>query len=257
MLATTRFSNQWSRRVSAALTRRLSPGNTCATRVHGSRLSILLLPLLAVALAAPVSADWYPRKLDEPSQGTFLVATRQLTGSGFSETVILLLTHSDEGTVGLVINRPSELPLRRELPQGGQPRQTHLLMGGPVALNSVRALVRTQANNDAGRKVMDGVMFTNDMDVLAEMAASDAEANIRYFVGYSGWSPGQLDAEIEYGSWHIVTADVDTVFAQKVDDIWPRIMRRLEAQWVRVNPDLIDCEIGHESLDRSRRRDTG
>ena len=190
------------------------------------RLSLFLLPAILL-LAAAGTAVKAERTAIEPAKGVFLVAKPRVPGT-FKETVILLLAHSKEdGTIGVIINRTTNVTLSEVLPDlevEGEP--THqLFFGGPVAMNALIALFRTGNPPEGAPHVMWDVYFSGDRDVLEELLRRKKGANeLHIFMGYAGWGPGQLQWEINRGDWELVGGDRETVFEKDPELIWPGLI---------------------------------
>ena len=173
----------------------------------------------------------------KPSKGRFLVASRQLTDSQFSKTVVLLLQYDRHGAMGLIINQPTEVKLHKILPEieGLQQRSDTIYHGGPVAKNQLMLLIRTGNPPEGSHHVFNDIYISSSRTVIERMISDPAaEERFRVYAGYSGWAPGQLDQEISRGGWHILLADPETVFEKASRDIWPELIRRSSAQWVGV-----------------------
>jgi putative transcriptional regulator len=156
---------------------------------------------------------------EKPATGKLLVATNEVRGSSFFHTVILLLHYDESGALGLVINRPTEATPDELLPEleGIEDYEGVTYWGGPVRLASMRALHRTDTPTDDEIFVVDNV-YQMPLDTLP--TGEKNQQNLRFFIGYAGWSPGQLDREILFGSWDIIQATEDTVFTNEPDTIW-------------------------------------
>ena len=141
--------------------------------------------------------------------GQLLIAAPQLSDY-FRRTVVLVLDHSDEGAMGLVLNRPTETTVGEAVPVladvAGADAVIHA--GGPVQPTAVLALA------DTG-----GVPELIDADELNEETG-----RVRVFAGYAGWAPGQLDSELEQDAWITLDANPDDAFAE--GDIWPELLQR-------------------------------
>jgi putative transcriptional regulator len=176
------------------------------------------LALACCVISAGVSAD------QVPATGKLLVATDEVRGLHFAETVILLLHYDESGTLGLVVNRPIDAAPIEALPQLehlADYRGT-LYWGGPVRLTTMRALLHTDTPPDDAVQIFDAVHLVHMDEALLE-AASNA-ANLRFFMGYAGWGPGQLERELAFDSWHILPATAELVFAEDPSDIWRRLV---------------------------------
>ncbi len=164
-----------------------------------------------------------------PYAGEFLVATRQLTDSVFSETVILLIQYGSDGAMGLIINRPSKVPLSKLFPEVKEleKRKDRAYIGGPVELYKVFLLLEknSKSENPPGQslRIFDNVYISPDMQTLRKMAA-DHTAKFRIYAGYAGWASGQLEAEIIRGDWYILNADEKSIFDMPASEIWPDLI---------------------------------
>lgn len=214
---------------------------------------ILLAALRSLVLAGTVSdqsAEFHPSSSPaiqdaanqslvqiELSKGRFLVASRQLLDSQFSKTVVLLLQYGRQGAMGLVINQPTEMKLSTLLPEieGLQQRSDPIYHGGPVAQQQLMLLIRTTSPPEGSHHVFKDIYISSSQKVIKRMIEDPAsKERFRVYAGYAGWAPGQLDMEVSRGGWHILRADPETVFDKSSPDIWPELIRRSSAQWVRL-----------------------
>jgi putative transcriptional regulator len=172
-----------------------------------------------------------------PSKGKFLVASRQLLDPQFSETVILLLEYERQGAMGLIINRPTELKLSKVFPDIEQLQQLSdtIYLGGPVAKNQLLLLIRTSNPPGDSRHIFEDIYVSSSQEAIQQMIETPKpEQRFRVYAGYAGWGPGQLDHEIVRGGWHVLQADVETVFDKLAPEIWPALIHRSSAQWVSI-----------------------
>jgi putative transcriptional regulator len=192
--------------------------------------------LLGGALPGP-SPDRDPSRL---RPGLFLYAAPGLRETRFAETVVLLIEHGPDGSMGLVVNRPTEVPLREALEDVAEARRTDLPLywGGPVQAEAVLALVRLTRPSPGARTVLPDVHLTGDMaDVRQVLNGKDPRGGLRVYSGYSGWTSGQLSSEVRSGVWVLDQADAATVFAADPRTVWPRvrlILDRLEVRGGRL-----------------------
>lgn len=164
------------------------------------------------------------------SSGQLLVATPRLVDPNFARSVILLLDHDEDGALGVVINRPSELPLEAVLPGWSDTVSSpaHLFHGGPVAVDSAVAVgFAGGASNpsEAGFRLMVGGFGLVDLDADPDAVAGEI-VGMRVFSGYAGWGAGQLEDEIEEGSWYVVQALADDLLNPEPETLWRRVLRR-------------------------------
>ncbi len=161
---------------------------------------------------------------EDLGKGKLLIATEVVQGRAFAESVILLLNYDATGAVGLVVNRPTEALPAQALPElaGLDRYEGTLYWGGPVELFTLRALLHSDAPPDNAVPIFDTVHLAPLEEDLLDSASSNA--NLRFFVGYAGWAPGQLERELAFGSWHIVAATEALVFADDPGGIWRRLL---------------------------------
>jgi putative transcriptional regulator len=197
--------------------------------------------LRAATLAATCAALSSPQARSSPDRdpsrlrpGLFLYAAPGVEEPSFGQAVVLLVEHGPKGSMGLVVNRPTDVTLRRALDRVEEARDSQLPLywGGPVHPEASLALVRS--SRSGAPAVLPGVHMTADLeDVRAALAAPGPAGRLRVYSGYSGWAAGQLAAEVRSGVWVIDRADAASVFAADPSKLWPRvyqILNRLEAR---------------------------
>jgi putative transcriptional regulator len=173
---------------------------------------------------------------DELAQGKILVADKKLKDPNFDQTVVYLITYDDQGAVGLVLNRETDKPAARILTgvKEAANRKDFVFEGGPVEASSILALYRTSTKRKGTRQVSGDVYAVLDETALKEALASGAGTNaLRFYSGYAGWGPGQLDSEVDAGAWSVLPGDAKTVFDGDPDTLWDRLNRRREQQVVK------------------------
>ena len=189
----------------------------------------------AVALLAFSAGAAFSNDL---AAGKFLVASRDLGDPNFVESVILLLSYEEnKGAMGLIVNRRTEVPLSRvfEDLSSAKGRTDQVYLGGPVELTTVMALVRASAKPNGAQSVMGDVYLLATKPALEKALEDHAEpASFHVFVGYAGWGPRQLEHEVDLGAWHIMNAETPLIFHADPESVWPRLIRRTEAQIARA-----------------------
>ena len=175
-------------------------------------VTLLLVFLAAEGTAAPV----------KPAAGVFLVAKPSIDGGPFWQSVVLLLQHDENGTLGLIVNRATDVPLSEALPDlEREETKLPLHFGGPVALDGLLFLFVADEPPDGVAHVMGSVYFSGDRKILDRLLKeSKRRPGLKVFLGHSGWAPGQLLSEIARGSWELVRADAQTVFEKDPEKMW-------------------------------------
>jgi putative transcriptional regulator len=170
--------------------------------------------------------------------GRLLVATPRLVDPNFRRAVVLMLDHSDEGGLGVVVNRPLEVDVSAVLP-GWQPYATapgRLFQGGPVALDSALGVVAVPggAVEPSGVRRIVGSLGVVDLDASPQVVVSSV-AGLRIFAGYAGWSGGQLESEIGEGAWYVVDAESRDPFSDSPEHLWRQVLRRQRGELALVS----------------------
>jgi putative transcriptional regulator len=171
------------------------------------------------------------------AQGKFLVADRRIRESLFSQAVILLVSYGPNGAVGLIINHPTNVELSAVLPEieGVKGRRDRVYIGGPVGMDEMFLLIRTGSKPEASLHVFGNVYMSMSRNVLEGLVAKGrAGESFHIYAGYAGWAPGQLEREVSRGEWHVLDADARTIFDRKSAEIWPELINRASAEWVRL-----------------------
>ena len=183
----------------------------------------VLLPTEAVFSAGIDVADSTLSQYSRPQTGLFLIADPNMPDPRFQETVILLTAHSELGSQGLIINRKTKAQLS-ELLDDVKGVETHTVyLGGPVGLNMVLFLVRHEEALEPAKQILENVYLSGARGLLDDMLASKSEQELRVYIGYSGWGPGQLESEMERGDWHLLAAKPELVFSTDPDSVWPAL----------------------------------
>jgi len=163
--------------------------------------------------------------------GKFLVARRELPDPNFLDTVVLLVQYNDVGAMGLVINRRTKIPLSRVFQdlKEAKGRSEPVYLGGPVQRTGVLALLRSRTKPGDALPVFGDVYMLSSKELLEKtaVAATDPSA-FHVYLGHSGWAPGQLENEVELGTWHIFRADPGMVFDPDPQSVWSRLIRKTE-----------------------------
>ena len=160
-------------------------------------------------------------------KGAVLLAEPFMIDPNFKRSVILLTEHStEEGTVGFVLNKPIRVKIN-DLIEDFPEFESPVYFGGPVAPETLHYIHDVGDILDESIKVSQGVYWGGDFEKLKFLITSKLVQpyNIRFFLGYSGWSPGQLLDEMEYGSWVMAHMDTNYAFKTKHHEMWSQVMK--------------------------------
>ena len=186
------------------------------------RFALRFLLILA-ALAGPAGAA------EDDANAVFLVASVEMRDPNFRETVVLVTHPRDGPPWGVIINRPLEVRLSEVFTEYEtlKKRKDVLFFGGPVVPDGLVFLVRAPQPPPRAVVVLRDVYFVGDVEwIEGLLRRPEPTQGLRVYAGYAGWAPGQLQAEIARGGWHVLPADAATVFDKNPADIWPELIKR-------------------------------
>ena len=171
----------------------------------------------------------------------FLIAMPAMTDPNFARTLTWVCEHNDDGALGIVVNRPTDMTLSTlfeqvELPLPGTDvaaRPVHF--GGPVQVDRGFVLHRPLGNWQSTLAVTDDVGLTTSKDMLEAVGRGEGPRDLFVSLGYAGWSAGQLEQEIAQNAWLTVGADADVVFDLPAEDRLPAAMRLLGIDFSRLS----------------------
>ncbi len=197
------------------------------------------MPLLTVGLASPALCQGVGDQADDLEPGKLLVASRQLQDPNFRQTVVLIVDYGRRtGAVGLIINRPSEIALESVLPGvEGEPAELAepVFIGGPVEPARFSLLLQAASEPESAERVFADVYLSHSRELLERLVSAPEESDTyRAYAGYAGWAPGQLEAELAVGGWHLVDGRPTHLFELPVDQIWSRLILIGTAEWARL-----------------------
>lgn len=172
-------------------------------------------------------------------KGQFLLASPRLLDPNFARTVVLMVQHGDEGALGLIVNRPLDATVKQVCDQ---------VLSCPCAVEGVLhqggpcegpLMVLHGQEEESDTEVVPGVYFTTERDKIESLMRA-GEGLSKFFVGYAGWGAGQLEAEMETGSWVTTPADSGQIFTEGdgLENQWTRLLTRVNLSQY-IDPDRI------------------
>jgi putative transcriptional regulator len=183
---------------------------------------------LLSAVSAQAQQEFSPMSVEK---GVLLVASPSLSDPNFHQTVLLIIEHGRGGTVGLILNRPTNVLLSEALPDFTVLKRTshRLFAGGPVGQTQLVLLFRlTQLLPDT-RQIIAGVYVGTPRVLERIMTQPKPTETFRVFAGFAGWAPGQLEHEMLEGAWGILPSDAFSIFDKDPVTLWPDSISRLQA----------------------------
>jgi putative transcriptional regulator len=183
--------------------------------------------------------------------GQLLVAMPQMQDPRFARSVVYLCAHSgDGGAMGLVVNKTidaltlgelyAHLKIEPKMESMGANRPQPVHFGGPVDPGRGFVLHSADYHEEATLEVGDEFAMTATLDILRAMGNGEGPSRSLLALGYAGWAPGQLDAEIHANGWLSVAADGDLVFGDDDDGKWLRALKK-----IGVSPEMLSGDAGH------------
>jgi len=172
--------------------------------------------------------NFVPKNNIEPKKGKILLSEPFLEDPYFKRTVVLLCEHNEEGSFGFVLNNYIELTLDQimeSLPGHG----SRISIGGPVNNSNLYYIHTLGDQVEESIEVVEGIYMGGNFEVLRDIRQNGEVKHdqIRFFVGYSGWSPKQLDSELETNSWFVTQVKKEVLMNTRVKDLWKKIMSGL------------------------------
>jgi putative transcriptional regulator len=178
--------------------------------------------------------------------GQLLIAMPSMGDMRFARAVIFLCAHSEEGAMGLIVNKPApelkfpELLRQLKIPAVAKLSDTRVHFGGPVEHGRGFVLHSSEYEvNGASLRVNAAFAMTATIDILQDIARGAGPSQAILALGYAGWGPGQLESEIQANGWLIAPADPDVVFGLRDADKWEGALRKIS-----IDPSLLSAEGG-------------
>jgi putative transcriptional regulator len=204
------------------------------------RLLLILACCLLLALPAAAPAQRVPgtqlrdayllAQQQVRSEPIVLVASPELRDPNFAAAVVLVVFPASGGATGVILNRPTTLQWKEAFPDDAQlrKRSDRIYFGGPVTLAALWFMFHDAQPSPQCLPVMDDLYLTNDGALLDRLLSANGAVD-RFFLGYAGWAPGQLDFEVAAGAWHILPFERGTMLKMKPETMWRELLGRATA----------------------------
>ena len=169
-------------------------------------------------------------------KGSLLLAEPFMWDPNFKRTVTLICENEEEnGTFGFVLNRPMEMKLHEAI-HGIKKFNARLFYGGPVALDTLHFLHRLGSKIDDTVEICKGLYWGGNFAVLKHMINSGkvSPSDFRFFLGYSGWSAGQLNEELNQNSWIIHDVKATHIFNTEAEDLWKKVLKEKGGEFAQM-----------------------
>ena len=167
-----------------------------------------------------------------PERGKILISEPFLPDTFFNRTIVYLTDHSDEGSVGFIINKRLDIKVCDAI-EGFDSWQDYLSMGGPVGPDTLHYIHTLGEHIPNSVHIDKNIFWGGDIETLKTLISLKriSETQIRFFLGYSGWSPGQLERELKENSWVIARIRPDMIMTRRGNDTWKQVLRSLKSKY--------------------------
>ena len=173
----------------------------------------------------------------EPEKGDLIISEPYLPDPNFERTVVLICEHDENGTFGFVLNKRATVSLQ-EVMEDFSDASSPLYVGGPVQQDTLHFIHRNRTLAKEANEVLTDVFWGGDYAQLASMMNTQelGADEIRFFVGYSGWSEGQLIGELKLKSWIVCkNVDQELIFDTNPDDLWKTVLNRMGGKFKLIS----------------------
>ncbi|HYA18575.1 MAG TPA: YqgE/AlgH family protein [Bryobacteraceae bacterium] len=190
-----------------------------------------------IALTSAGLAAAQSQRPEDLARGKMLVAPRETRDPLFAQTVVLLVRYDASGAVGLVLNRPTDIPISRALRgiPGSAKHTDTVYVGGPVELDTVMAVARSAHKPEGAEEVFGGIYLVAAKSALEKALGEPANpGGLRVYLGYCGWGPRQLDNEMRLKGWYVFDRSESLAFDTAPATLWSRLVGRTETQIVQL-----------------------
>ncbi len=187
-------------------------------------------PVAALLLACG-SCCAQSMRVEDLAQGKIIITPRDAPDPHFANSVIVLARYDRTGALGLMLHYKSDFAIQKALKglKGAEKRTDTVFVGGPVEIPTIFALFRSKSLPANGLHVIgDLYLMPSRKSIEAALTGNPAASDLRVFIGYSGWGPGQLESEVRRHGWFIFDYDEDTVFDKHPETVWDRLIAKTE-----------------------------
>lgn len=173
----------------------------------------------------------------EPKRGDLLISEPYLPDPNFERTVVLICEHDENGTVGFVLNKPATIGLG-EAVEDLSHVDADLFVGGPVQQDTLHFLHRSEFLKNKANLVSDQIYWGGDFEKLSSLSNTGQidSKDIRFFIGYSGWSEGQLNSELKEKSWIVFqNASSPLIFDTPSENLWKHVLQQMGGKFKLIS----------------------
>lgn len=180
----------------------------------------------------------------KPQAGRIIISEPLLHDGFFGRAVVLLTEHNENGSLGFILNKPTGLSINSFISECSS-EQFKVYVGGPVSTNTLHFIHTLGSKIPRSRHIKDNLYWGGDFDLVKRLINSDTiqPRDIRFFVGYSGWSPDQLSGELQRNSWLISELNAQQIMFPDDENLWKNSVQQTDDKYkfwlnIPVNPNL-------------------
>lgn len=173
---------------------------------------------------------------DIPHVKSLLISEPFMLDPNFSRSVVLICEHNEEGTIGLVINQPSDLQLK-DVMDDFEGADFPIYIGGPVGMDNLLFIHKCYDRLSSGVSIGDGIYWGGNFETLKALIEQDSiqQDEIKFFIGYSGWDYKQLEKELDENSWMVTNNfNPDLLFVHDEENLWKEVIINLGPKYAHV-----------------------
>lgn len=161
-------------------------------------------------------------------KGKILISEPFLNDPNFKRSIILLSEHNENGSIGFILNKPTKLKLNQVIDDFPDFEAT-IYLGGPVQINTLQFIHRVGDIIEGSTEIFDGLYWGGNFEYLKLLieAKQVEPEDFRFFIGYSGWTEGQLEDEMNINSWIVTSTGIDNIFSEEPDKLWREILKNM------------------------------
>jgi len=175
-----------------------------------------------------------------PKRGHLLISSPFMKDVFFGRSVILLAEHNSDGSIGFILNKPVKLLLKDIIPDL-KDVNLNLYLGGPVNTNRLFYIHSLGEEIPGSVPILDEIYWGGDFEVIKEYVGDDKyKDEIKFFIGYSGWSPNQIDKEINEYSWVVSKHTMDIIKNVNTEDMWKEALKRMNGRFKIISNFPVD-----------------
>jgi putative transcriptional regulator len=171
----------------------------------------------------------------KPGKGKLLISAPHLTDI-FRRSVIYLVEHDNNGSVGFVLNKPMKYFVD-EVIENFPEFESKIFLGGPVQTELINFIHKAPGKIEGGYEIKDGIYWGGNFENMKTLVEANAlnPNDFRFFVGYAGWSPNQLEEELKENSWYVADASDEFIFSKEPEKLWQNILKNMGGEYITIS----------------------